>query len=43
MVSNKYKSINYPIYSVENELGSLVFYNDELYKEENQYKENIML
>ena len=35
MVSNKDKSVNYPIYYVETELGSLVFYNESLYEEEN--------
>ena len=43
MVNNKDKSVNYPIYFVETELGSSMFYNDELYKEENQYQENLML
>ena len=38
MASNKDKSINYPIYSMEIELGSSVFYNHELYKEENQHQ-----
>ena len=28
---------------MEIELGSSVFYNDELYKEENQHQENILL
>ena len=36
MVCNKDNSVNYPIYSVETKLGSSVFYNDELYKEESQ-------
>ena len=36
MVTNKDKSVNYPIYYVETELGSSVFYNDELYKEESK-------
>ena len=43
MVSNKYKLVNYPIYSVETKLGSSIFYNDELYKEENQQQENLLL
>lgn len=43
MVSNKDKSVNYPICSMETELGSSVFYNDELYKEENQHQENLLL
>ena len=43
MVSNKDKSVYYLTYSVEIELGSSVFYNDELYKEENQHQENLVL
>ena len=43
MVSNKDKSVNYPIYYVETELGSSIFYNDELYEEENQHQENLFL
>ena len=43
MVSNKDKLVNYPIYSMETKLGSSVFYNDELYKEENQCQENLLL
>lgn len=43
MVRNKDKSVCYPIYSMEIELGSSIFYNDELYKEENQNQENLLL
>ena len=43
MVNNKDKLVNYPIYYVETKLGSSVFYNDELYKEENQHQENLLL
>ena len=43
MVSNKDKSVNYPIYSVETELGSSIFYNDSLYEEENWHQEILLL
>jgi hypothetical protein len=43
MVSSKDKPENYPIYSMETELGSLVFYNDSQFQEENQKKEILLL